>query len=242
MAKGFLAVLSEPGQVTLDEFQDWYNNEHVPLRLNHLPSFLTGARYSAVDGKKPGWIALYDIDSTTTFSDPSYTRLRQNRSPREASLVKRLDILDRRTCEVMFEVKDLNLIAETGNTGLAVGNPTRWILSYSLEIMVDGADGGEDIILASWQKLLRAASQGKGVLRSRLFKCIDGLKTGVAVSPDSQKIPGYFVLHELTSENDFKECCAALDGLEHEKTLVISEMREWQLYRAYPAIAQGNVS
>jgi hypothetical protein len=156
---------------------------------------LTGARYSAVDGKKPGWIALYDIDSTTTFSDPSYTRLRENRSPREAALVKRVDILDRRTCEVVFENEDRDLIAETQNTGLAVGNPTRWILSYGVEIEMDGAGTGEDAISVSWRKLLGTTSPGKGILRSRFFKCIDGLKTGVAIPPGSEKIPGYFVIH-----------------------------------------------
>jgi len=90
MAPGFLAVLSEPGnQVSLDEFHDWYDNEHIPLRLNHLPSFLSGARYQSIDEIKPSWIAAYEIDDTKTFSDQSYTVLREKRSQREEDVIGR---------------------------------------------------------------------------------------------------------------------------------------------------------
>lgn len=34
MPAGYLWVMSEPGEaVTLEEFTDWYDNEHVPLRM-----------------------------------------------------------------------------------------------------------------------------------------------------------------------------------------------------------------
>ena len=113
MAQGFLVALTEPGNnVSLEEFQgsfllpppsiypsltlslpiDWYNNEHIPLRLHHLPSFLTGARFSASDSKTPTWLAVYDITDTSTFSDESYTRLRSSRSQLEADLVARLEV------------------------------------------------------------------------------------------------------------------------------------------------------
>ena len=37
MPPGFLAVFSEPGaNVSMEEYQDWYNNEHIPIRLNYI--------------------------------------------------------------------------------------------------------------------------------------------------------------------------------------------------------------
>lgn len=157
---------------------------------------MTGARYTAVDGRKPGWIALYDIDSTATFSDPSYTRLRENRSSREAALVKRLDVLDRRTCEVVLESENEKLIGETPNTGLAVGNPTQIALTHGIDISKEEGRSVDETISETWQRILAAAKEGEGVLRSRLFRCIDGLKTGVTITPSSDtKIPEYFVLH-----------------------------------------------
>ncbi|KAF5308968.1 hypothetical protein D9758_018969 [Tetrapyrgos nigripes] len=70
-------------KVSLDEFLDRYNHKHIPVRLHHLKSFLFGVQYSASNSCTPSWVALYDIDDTTTFSHELYTgtRLRANRSP-----------------------------------------------------------------------------------------------------------------------------------------------------------------
>lgn len=64
-----------------------------------IAQFLTGARYSATDGQLPHWSAAYDIASVGLFSNPVYTVLRANRSPREGNLVGRLGVLDRRTAQ-----------------------------------------------------------------------------------------------------------------------------------------------
>ncbi|KII90350.1 hypothetical protein PLICRDRAFT_123391 [Plicaturopsis crispa FD-325 SS-3] len=95
-----LYVTSEPStSLPIHEFHDWYDNEHVPLRMA-LPYVQTGRRYEATDGRVPRWLALYDIESTKCLHDASYTRLRAERSNREESVMNRLDILDRRvyTC------------------------------------------------------------------------------------------------------------------------------------------------
>ncbi|KAG5649104.1 hypothetical protein H0H81_006261 [Sphagnurus paluster] len=130
MPPGFLTVLSEPGEkASLEEFQDWYNNEHVPLRMNHLPSFLTGARFEESDGFKPSWLALYDIDDTVTFAHEGYTRLHANRSLHKADLVAKLEVLDRHTCEVVGDSGE-SLIT----TSLASTNPTKFIITHGLDL------------------------------------------------------------------------------------------------------------
>lgn len=203
---GFLCVFAEPGsQVTLDEFQgtfyppnpidvcslehvvDWYNNEHVPLRLNHLPSFLTGARYSSSDNQIPSWVALYDIDDPKTFSDESYTRLRANRSPREAALVTRLEILDRRTCRL---VSDSGVPAEEVSTSLAFKNPSKVLVTHGFESLGADANGAYEEV----KKL-----SGKGWIRSRIFECYDNLTTGVGKDL-KQEVPKYLVVHGKLSQ------------------------------------------
>jgi hypothetical protein len=53
------------------------------------------------------WIAVYyeientKIDDTKTFKDQSYTALREKRSQRRKNITGRLDVLHRRTCEVV---------------------------------------------------------------------------------------------------------------------------------------------
>ena len=186
MPPGFLAVLSEPGaNVTVEEFQDWYDNEHIPIRLDHIPSFLTGARYSASDSLRPSWIALYDVDDTAIFEHESYTRLRTNRSPREADLVKRLEILDRRTYETIGD-------ADSGSTSsYHPKNPTKFILTQGIGCASDAQlKGWSD---ATMENLKRV----EGWARTRTYKCIDSGKSGMGVgsSKEEQKVPGYLVIH-----------------------------------------------
>jgi len=237
---------------------DWYNNEHVPLRLNHIPEFLTGARYQAADDKKPGWIALYDTGSPSIFQHPSYTRLRETRSPREAALVKRLDVLDRRMYEVVLET---DMKAGGLSTGLAMGNPTQWIVTHGLDIDQEHSHGGADVVNEIWQTIVAEGNRVPSLLRSQLLKCIENSKSGVTVSSDSeaQRVSNYFVLHgtrivllqftkfntcstEMNASSDLKPMIDAMRMLSGEKHMFkISEERGWKLYRAYPSIAQGNL-
>ncbi|GAB2991049.1 hypothetical protein LWP59_06725 [Amycolatopsis acidiphila] len=98
MTEGLLFVLAEPGEVPEDEFHDWYDNEHAPARLS-VPGIRSGYRYRALDGERPGWLAWYELD-IDALHGPQYQAIR-NRSPREQSVVERLDTLDRRVYELI---------------------------------------------------------------------------------------------------------------------------------------------
>ncbi|KAJ3825418.1 hypothetical protein F5880DRAFT_1622736 [Lentinula raphanica] len=232
MPVGFLIVYSEPGElVTVDEYQDWYNNEHVPLRMNYLKSFLTGARYSALDSQIPSWVALYDVDDTQTFSDESYTRLRANRSPREANLVKRLSILDRQTCELVLDSGTSPL-----TTSLASKNPSRGLITHGL--------GNQEEPAKEWFDAVSVMlKDNRGWVRTRLFKCIDNLKTGVSIPPvpEAQVVPMFFALHEFTSAEMAMDPFVT-DILSTSTVVSFSNLRKWGLYRAYPGIAQNNLT
>lgn len=95
MTDGLLHVLSEPGDVPDAEFQQWYDEEHVPLRTA-LPGVHSARRLRAADGELPTWAALYDID-LEVLDRPDYRVLREQRSPHEQSVVDRLATLDRRS-------------------------------------------------------------------------------------------------------------------------------------------------
>ncbi|EDR10126.1 uncharacterized protein LACBIDRAFT_318132 [Laccaria bicolor S238N-H82] len=243
MAPGFLAVFSEPGtNVSLEEFQDWYNNEHIPLRLHHLPSFLTGARFSSSDSKTPRWLALYDITSTSTFSDESYTSLRTSRSQREADIVARLEVLDRRTCV---------LLADSGQSGvttsLGAERPTLFLCTHGLELDV----GEEDEEARGWaeRSFGELGRNVDGWVRTRVFKVLDH-GTAAKVSP-------YFVVHGASSDSErvvvrcidlgvcaefmFPDVSLNTTFREVVDKPFVSELREWVLYKAYPSIAQGNL-
>ncbi|KAJ7489239.1 hypothetical protein FB451DRAFT_1024877 [Mycena latifolia] len=235
MAPGFLLVTSEPGpDVSLDEFQDWYNNEHVPLRLNHLTSFLTGARFRAADSLAPTWLAVYDIDDTATFAHESYTRLRANRSPREASLVNRLSLLDRRTYVLLGDSGE----APEKTSSYAAGgegkeSPTPVLLTQWLD------DAPEEAAAGTWRGV-------RGWVRTRTYECIDNLRSGTSVppGPQAQKVPRYLVVHGASPRSaDARTELLDLAAADAPTFAGAggAERRLWALYRAYPGVAQGNV-
>ena len=105
MSDGLLAVFSEPGRVPLAQFHNWYDQEHVPLRLQ-FPEFRHGYRFEATDGLKPGWLATYDVD--LPFLDTArYASLRTNRSLHEKQLMEQLETLDRRVYSLHHEAGTL---------------------------------------------------------------------------------------------------------------------------------------
>jgi hypothetical protein len=101
----FLVVFSDPGAVPAEEFHDWYDHEHVPLRMQ-FTQFRTGYRFRAADSRSPGWLATYDVDPGFLGTD-AYTALRRHRSAREQALVARLAALDRRIYSLDYEAGTL---------------------------------------------------------------------------------------------------------------------------------------
>ncbi|MEV0066196.1 MULTISPECIES: hypothetical protein [unclassified Amycolatopsis] len=100
MTDGLLCVLSEPGAVGEDEFHDWYDGEHAPARVA-VPGVRSGYRYRAIDGATPSWLAWYELD-LASLASAEYAAVRR-RSPREQSVVERLETLDRRVYELTAE-------------------------------------------------------------------------------------------------------------------------------------------
>ncbi|PIL28587.1 hypothetical protein GSI_08628 [Ganoderma sinense ZZ0214-1] len=88
-----LLVYSEPGSaVPLEEFNDWYDNDHVPLCIP-IPSFHSWSRWVAADDKKPAHLALYDVDSPDAVNDIPYASF----TPRDHAILSQLALVDRRT-------------------------------------------------------------------------------------------------------------------------------------------------
>ncbi|TFK23835.1 hypothetical protein FA15DRAFT_641957 [Coprinopsis marcescibilis] len=222
---GFLAVFSEPGeQVALEEFHDWYDNEHIPLRLNHLTSFLSGVRYHAADGKQPGWVAMYEIDGVASLYDPSYTALRDNRSERERILVQKLGVLDRRICEVIRDSGE----QRSKSTGFRLGSPSNALVTFEL------STEPEEGVFDEWARKLRDLH---GWVRTRVVKSPDVVVTGIDDVLKAKPVQDYLVITELVSEDDYEAFESSIRTLEVES----ADIRRWDFYRAYPSIAQSNV-
>jgi hypothetical protein len=68
--KGLLLVMMEPPACLEEEFNDWYDTEHLPQRRSLL-GFESASRYVCLSGW-PKWLALYDLASPRTLETSDY--------------------------------------------------------------------------------------------------------------------------------------------------------------------------
>jgi hypothetical protein len=73
MNKGFLLVLMQPPSTLEEEFNAWYDTEHIAERLA-VPGFETALRYVCIAGA-PRYLAMYDLASPEVLSSPAYLKV-----------------------------------------------------------------------------------------------------------------------------------------------------------------------
>jgi hypothetical protein len=71
--KGFLLVLMQVPPAFEEEFNAWYDTEHVPERLA-IPGFETGLRFVCLDGA-PKYLAMYDLAGPDVLNSPEYAQV-----------------------------------------------------------------------------------------------------------------------------------------------------------------------
>ncbi len=71
---GFLLVLMQPPANIEEEFNAWYDSEHVPERLA-VPGVLTAIRFGSVSTATPKYLAMYDLESESVLESEAYRRV-----------------------------------------------------------------------------------------------------------------------------------------------------------------------
>ena len=71
---GFLLVLMQPPANIEEEFNAWYDSEHVPERLA-VPGVLTAIRFASVSAATPKYLAMYDLKSESVLESEAYRRV-----------------------------------------------------------------------------------------------------------------------------------------------------------------------
>lgn len=77
--KGIYLVYTDIDPQDDEEFNAWYNTEHLP-ELLALPGFLSAARYEATKGG-PKYLAVYELESVDARETPEYKEWRAAPSP-----------------------------------------------------------------------------------------------------------------------------------------------------------------
>src|SRR3954471_5348976 len=100
MAKrGLLLTLAEPPAVMEEEFNAWYEDEHLPERLA-IPGFRSARRWIAEGRPGEGkYLATYELDSPDVLRSPEYLARFENPTPWSRRCLERSVVFRRWTCE-----------------------------------------------------------------------------------------------------------------------------------------------
>jgi hypothetical protein len=94
MAKGVLIAAMDFSNVAEDEFNDWYDTEHIPER-QRVPGFLTCRRWIGAENPKQS-VATYDLENVSVLQGPGYRAIGgENLSPWSKRVTARVQRLVR---------------------------------------------------------------------------------------------------------------------------------------------------
>lgn len=99
---GMLFVASDIDPSDEDDFNAWYDREHIEERVR-MDGVISAARYVAVEGR-PKYLSLYWAESLSTFASKAYTYAFQNQTSWSTSVLKKMRSPTRRIGEVHASV------------------------------------------------------------------------------------------------------------------------------------------
>jgi hypothetical protein len=108
----------EPPPELEAEFNDWYETEHIPVRLA-LPGFTAAVRYRECHALRK-YLAVYEIGDMKVLDSPAYLALKTQPSERTALMLKRVKGFTRFTC---------TLAADSG-----MGAAARYLLATGYDV------------------------------------------------------------------------------------------------------------
>lgn len=89
--KGFLLVTMQCPPTLEEEFNAWYDSEHIPERVA-IPGFLGGLRFICLSGH-PRYLAVYDLAGPEVLETPAYLKVAyDNSSPWTKRVTSRVKI------------------------------------------------------------------------------------------------------------------------------------------------------
>jgi hypothetical protein len=87
-----------------DDFNQWYNTQHIPERLA-IKGFQSAVRYESLKGE-PKYLALYELDDPGVLETPEYTQLRQHPNDWDKRIMPELKVEARNVYEQIFACGD----------------------------------------------------------------------------------------------------------------------------------------
>ncbi|MET7392876.1 hypothetical protein ABZS66_05190 [Dactylosporangium sp. NPDC005572] len=68
---GVMIAMFDIPEALDEEFNAWYDEEHIPEKVGRVPGFLRARRYKALDGR-PNYLAVYELEDISVIEDSAY--------------------------------------------------------------------------------------------------------------------------------------------------------------------------
>ncbi|KAF4471818.1 hypothetical protein FALBO_1255 [Fusarium albosuccineum] len=183
----YVTMQPKPG-LSLDQFHEWYNNEHGPTRLRLPQIFSNGLRYKATDGLEPTFLASYDVTSMSHLESETYLTLRANRSPREAETIGQVDVK-----RYFFDLVHTKESSQFIPFEKLSDQEAEGIQTTAVDIQLKDVEGaGEQYQKWVIEEHIEMLAKVPGWLRSRIFKTS-------YLDPEAKTT--YWALHDYAKEN-----------------------------------------
>jgi hypothetical protein len=148
-----------------DEFDDWYDTEHIPERLS-VKGFINAQRWVATDGAKTA-LATYDLETLAVLKDPAYVfRKNDGRTAWSRRIARKTELFCRLTAEQIVPGRE---VGDSNAKGLLV--------------FATNVEGEAETDFNAWydQEHLPALKEVPGVLSARRFRTDEGSQRYVAL-------------------------------------------------------------
>lgn len=208
-AKGLLLVLSTALEGSEQEYHHWYDEEHAPARLT-VPGIRTARRYRDTAADQD-YLAWYDLDSVDVLDTPQYLKLPARASDRERRILPAI-ALDRRVYQEI-PTPEVSRARDWGICG-----------EILLAVWWTPAPGTEEDFNAWYrEEHVPLLMKVPGWLRIRRYALLAGGG------------PRYLALHDLSSQDAFREPAYAEARQTAWRDRLVPERREYdrRLFRLW---------
>lgn len=180
-SRGLLVVWFEIPAETEEEFNDWYNTEHIPQR-EVIPGILSARRFIAVEGE-PRYLAIYDLEQPDVMHSPAYLNIiGEHETPWTRRIRRKATLLKRSIYQQILPAPGSGLWVTSP------GSAERDHLGRALLLEAADISPEREAEFNHWydQEHVRGELANPGFRAARRFKALEGQ-------------PSYLALYELDS-------------------------------------------
>lgn len=98
--KAILFSEMKPDAAWTDRFNNWYDFEHIPLRMA-VPGFCSAQRYKAKDSD--AYLAIYEMRTIEALTTPAYQKVKEHPSEETKWMLENVENFTRYTCRQLSQ-------------------------------------------------------------------------------------------------------------------------------------------